>query len=149
VMKKLRDMAFGQDARGCYKEPSARVRSAAQYALSACEMVTPPGPPVPELPKPETGAPKPERGVPTPAPIQSPPAAEQPPARLPQPKTSLAPPASPGFTGNSGTGNQQVIIPEPGANSRLAARITSHVDSSLPLVSPVASIEEIGTTGNH
>lgn len=47
IVKKLTDMAFGQDDNGCWKEASARVRAAAQSALNACPGLTP----IPEVPE--------------------------------------------------------------------------------------------------
>lgn len=44
VIAKLEDMAHGLDDQGCPKEASARVRDAAERALNACRMVTPPEP---------------------------------------------------------------------------------------------------------
>lgn len=68
VMNKLQDIAFGLDDKGCFKEPSAEVRAAAQNALSACKRMHPAGPgPVPTtLPDGETPR------VPTRAPGESP-----------------------------------------------------------------------------
>ena len=40
VMTKLHDIAYGRDAEGCCKEPSARVRQAAANALNACRNAT-------------------------------------------------------------------------------------------------------------
>ena len=40
VMTKLHDIAYGRDAEGCYKEPSARVRQVAANALNACRNAT-------------------------------------------------------------------------------------------------------------
>ncbi len=59
VREKLRDKAHGTDAQGCWKEPSASVRSAAAAALQACELIAQPElAPAPEepreLPTPET-----------------------------------------------------------------------------------------------
>ncbi len=51
VRKKLKDMAYGMDANNCWKEPSARVRAAAELALNACEAVAPPSPTPVEAPK--------------------------------------------------------------------------------------------------
>ena len=53
VMTKLQAIAYGQDAKGCWKEPSARVRAAAENALNACREVHRPGIPAgpPEEPK--------------------------------------------------------------------------------------------------
>ncbi|MHC4402401.1 MAG: hypothetical protein ACYTG0_22270, partial [Planctomycetota bacterium] len=42
VIAKLRERAFGQDEKGCYKEQSAQVRSAAARALNACQRIVPP-----------------------------------------------------------------------------------------------------------
>ena len=42
VQAKLKDMAFGQDDKGCWHESSYRVRAAAKVALNACEMVSGP-----------------------------------------------------------------------------------------------------------
>jgi hypothetical protein len=63
VRAKLKEKAFDTDDQGCWKEPSASVRSAAAAALNACELVAPPEPeappeepkelPTPEVPKPE------------------------------------------------------------------------------------------------
>jgi hypothetical protein len=39
VREKLKDMALGTDANGCHKEPSARVRAAANMALRACNQI--------------------------------------------------------------------------------------------------------------
>lgn len=56
VMSKLAKIAREKDAQGCYKEPSQRVRAAAELALQACQRVTPPTPapvspvPIKELP---------------------------------------------------------------------------------------------------
>ncbi|NQU23374.1 MAG: hypothetical protein HQ567_19005 [Candidatus Nealsonbacteria bacterium] len=51
TMTKLYDVAYGQDASGCYKERSTRVRAAAQTSLRACRRVVPVVPAtVPELP---------------------------------------------------------------------------------------------------
>jgi hypothetical protein len=47
VMNKLNDMAYGQDAKGCCKEPSERVRQAAANALNACRRKNPTTPMVP------------------------------------------------------------------------------------------------------
>jgi hypothetical protein len=84
VMNKLNDMAYGQDAKGCCKEPSERVRQAAANALNACKRKNPTTPmiPVPEtvpegserkpIPAPNEDIPEgksTERGVPTPAPM--------------------------------------------------------------------------------
>ncbi len=44
VMTKLEEMAHGQDEKGCFKEPSPRVRQAADNALHACRQVIPPSP---------------------------------------------------------------------------------------------------------
>ncbi len=70
VTDKLKDMAYGQDEQGCWKEPSARVRAAAALALNACERIMPPEPVVPverkELPVEGTRGLEP--GAPTPAP---------------------------------------------------------------------------------
>jgi hypothetical protein len=41
VMNKLQDLAYGQDDQCCPKEPSARVRAAAQSALQACQRMHP------------------------------------------------------------------------------------------------------------
>jgi hypothetical protein len=41
VMNKLNEMAYGQDAKGCYKESSSRVRAAATNALNACKRKNP------------------------------------------------------------------------------------------------------------
>jgi hypothetical protein len=61
VQKKLKEIAFGRDATGCWKEPSCRVRVAAENALNACQAVMPePVQPVPE-PKPESIQPRPEK----------------------------------------------------------------------------------------
>ncbi len=43
-MTKLEEMAHGQDEKGCFKEPSPRVRQAAENALHACRQVIPPSP---------------------------------------------------------------------------------------------------------
>ena len=50
VIAKLTDMAEGCDEKGCYKEPSPRVRVAAMRALNACRMIVP-AQPVAPLPK--------------------------------------------------------------------------------------------------
>ncbi len=70
VIEKLNDIAFGQDANGCYNEPSPRVRAAARLAMTACEQVVVPAPPkeIKELPveAPVKETPEPifrERGV--------------------------------------------------------------------------------------
>ncbi len=64
VVAKLKKVAEGQDAHGCWIEPSPRVRAAAANALAACEQVAPPAEPK----KPDGGeAPSPE---PTPAPAK-------------------------------------------------------------------------------
>jgi|LSQX01.1.fsa_nt_gb hypothetical protein len=39
VKDKLRDVALATDANGCWKEPSARVRAAAEMALRACNQI--------------------------------------------------------------------------------------------------------------
>ena len=39
-MTKLHDVAYGRDAEGCFKEPSARIRQAAANALNACRDAT-------------------------------------------------------------------------------------------------------------
>jgi hypothetical protein len=54
VMNKLQDVATGQDAQGCFKEASARVRQMAQQALDACKRKHPvtPGPQPPVIPIP-------------------------------------------------------------------------------------------------
>ncbi|MGI6415076.1 MAG: hypothetical protein ACOX1P_05350 [Thermoguttaceae bacterium] len=39
VKEKLKDMALGTDSNNCYKEPSARVRAAANMALRACDQI--------------------------------------------------------------------------------------------------------------
>lgn len=57
VREKLRDKAHGMDAQGCWKEPSASVRSAAAAALRACEMIARPE---------ESPAPEERRELPTP-----------------------------------------------------------------------------------
>ena len=44
VMTKLQEKAHGQDAQGCPKESSARVRAAAQNALNACRRLVPGSP---------------------------------------------------------------------------------------------------------
>ncbi|MGO8745131.1 MAG: hypothetical protein ACLQNE_04000 [Thermoguttaceae bacterium] len=41
VMNKLQEMAYGQDDQCCPKEPSAKVRAAAQAALHACQRMHP------------------------------------------------------------------------------------------------------------
>jgi hypothetical protein len=41
VMNKLQELAYGQDDQCCPKEPSARVRAAAQSALQACQRMHP------------------------------------------------------------------------------------------------------------
>jgi len=53
VMTKLQEMAFGKDAKGCWKEPSPRVRAAAENALNACREVHRPGTPAGLPPKPK------------------------------------------------------------------------------------------------
>jgi hypothetical protein len=68
VMSKLNDMAYGQDDKCCYKEPSARVRAAAENALNACKNKTGPStapmptpieePTAPQKPMEEPTAPK-------------------------------------------------------------------------------------------
>jgi hypothetical protein len=50
VMSKLEDLAHGQDEKGCFKEPSARVRAAAENALNACRRKIPPTPAPAEVP---------------------------------------------------------------------------------------------------
>lgn len=76
VMNKLQDVATGQDAQGCYKENSQRVRQMAQYALDACRRKHPvsPTPPPQVVPSPTTPVRPPvkvEHGpVPTPAPAK-------------------------------------------------------------------------------
>ena len=44
VMTKLREMAYGQDDKCCFTEPSARVRAMAASALKRCQQIHPPGP---------------------------------------------------------------------------------------------------------
>ena len=83
-MNKLNDMATGQDAKGCPKESSARVRQAAANALNACRRKNPttsmqptPGkvPETPEEPQPGTkempAEPNTQGPVPTPATVPS------------------------------------------------------------------------------
>lgn len=53
VLNKLSETAFERDDRGCYKEPSARVRAMAQEALRACRERNPPRPWEPEPAAPE------------------------------------------------------------------------------------------------
>jgi hypothetical protein len=50
VMNKLNDVATGQDAKGCWKESSSRVRAAACNALNACRLKNPTTPmqPIPD-----------------------------------------------------------------------------------------------------
>jgi hypothetical protein len=50
VMNKLNDVANGQDAKGCWKESSSRVRAAAANALNACRQKNPTTPmqPIPD-----------------------------------------------------------------------------------------------------
>jgi hypothetical protein len=43
TMNKLQEHASGKNANGCFKEPSAEVRQAAQAALDACRRKLPPG----------------------------------------------------------------------------------------------------------
>ncbi len=57
VVAKLNDMAYGMDENGCYKEPSARIRSAAAQAAQICERRLPP--PLETVPN---TVPNPERG---------------------------------------------------------------------------------------
>jgi hypothetical protein len=47
VVKKLDNVAHGQDENGCWLEPSPRVRAAARNALRACEQVLAPPAPLP------------------------------------------------------------------------------------------------------
>ncbi len=79
VREKLRDKAGGTDAQGCWKEPSANVRSAAAAALQACEMIAQPEEAPPpeeprELPPPEM----PELPAPKNAPDEAAPAGGEP-----------------------------------------------------------------------
>jgi hypothetical protein len=91
VMTKLQKIATGQDEKGCWYEPSSRVRAAAQNALSACQMVHgPTAAPEPVLPKPKEKpvgptpkAPKEKPVGPSPSPVDR----EVPPATLPKPTT--------------------------------------------------------------
>lgn len=94
VMNKLQDKASGKDEKGCFKEPSERVRKASQSALDACKKKLPPGPEAPtvtpvipgETPtpiKPKGEGPTIIREAPTPIP----------PAPGPFPQPTPAPPA--------------------------------------------------------
>jgi len=60
VMQKLHEMAYGQDEKCCYLEPSARVREAARIALNSCRQKFPPGPAAPGPAGTPTVAPEPE-----------------------------------------------------------------------------------------
>ncbi len=81
VMNKLNEIAYGQDAKGCYKESSSRVRAAATNALNACKRKNPttsmqPVPETthetPEEPKPETREMPAEPSTPGPNPTPAP-----------------------------------------------------------------------------
>lgn len=81
VMNKLNEIAYGQDAKGCYKETSSRVRAAATNALNACKRKNPTSSmqPVPETPhetpeeaKPETKEMPLETTTPGPGPTPAP-----------------------------------------------------------------------------
>ncbi|MHC4404145.1 MAG: hypothetical protein ACYTG0_31205 [Planctomycetota bacterium] len=65
VIAKLKEKAFGQDEKGCYKEQSAQVRSAAARALSACQRIVPPAAP-PTRAKKELPVETPGKELPTP-----------------------------------------------------------------------------------
>ncbi len=88
VMTKLQKIATGQDEKGCWYEPSARVRGAAESALSACQMVhgptaapEPVGPKPKEKPVPTPAVPKEKPVGPSPSPVDR----DTPPATLPAP----------------------------------------------------------------
>lgn len=70
VVKKLAEIVYERDEHGCYKEPSERVRKAAEEAMAAC--CTGRGPLVIEnaTPEPEQGEPRPD----VPADVPPPPA---------------------------------------------------------------------------
>jgi hypothetical protein len=53
TMTKLYELAYGQDEKCCYKEPSEKVRKAARAALQACQKAVPPVPPSEPAPPPE------------------------------------------------------------------------------------------------
>ena len=78
VMNKLEEKAHGQDASGCFKESSSRVRAAAENALNACKRKVPPGaapaetPTHKELPlQPTPAIPNPPSGIEAPMPQDS------------------------------------------------------------------------------
>lgn len=95
VMNKLNDMAYGQDERGCCREPSARVREMAAAALQSCRNVKRPTAPAPETPeaKPETPPPPPGEAPVKPSPV--PPAVTPPPAAVPPPPAAPGAPVKP------------------------------------------------------
>jgi len=55
VIDKLNKMATEMDEKGCYVEPSARVRAAAAQAARICEQIVPAPEPIPVIPTPEGG----------------------------------------------------------------------------------------------
>jgi hypothetical protein len=110
VMTKLREMAHGEDAQGCPKESSARVRAAAENALNACRRV------VPEAAEPKKEVPPEEPGkkeTPPPAVPKTPPPAEVP-EPTPGPAATSASAPGQGPTAGSAAvfraGGQQVWI---------------------------------------
>jgi hypothetical protein len=96
IMNKLTKMAEGKDAQDCWLEPSARVRAAAAYALSACQQVHRPtaAPPPPEGVESPRIAPPKEPGAEQPSVSPSP--SDEPPKKAPAvPEKLTALPAEP------------------------------------------------------